>query len=55
MEKRELGPVYVIRVRARPGNEGIRSLKAALKALWRRYRLRCVGVEQEQRKSREQR
>jgi hypothetical protein len=43
---RRAGPVYAIRLQARPGADGIRSLRAALKQLWRRHRLRCVSARE---------
>jgi hypothetical protein len=39
--------VFVIRLRALPGVDGVRALKAALKTLLRRYGLRCLSVEVE--------
>jgi hypothetical protein len=40
------GPIYVIRLQARPGTDSIRTLRAALKALWRRYQLRCLDARE---------
>jgi hypothetical protein len=34
-------------LRALPGTDGVRALRAALKTLLRRYGLRCVSVEVE--------
>jgi hypothetical protein len=38
--------VYVVRLRARPGDDGVRELRAILKALLRRHRLKCISVEE---------
>jgi hypothetical protein len=40
-------PVFIVRLRALPGVNGIQALRAALKALLRRYGLKCVSVEVE--------
>jgi hypothetical protein len=40
-------PVFLARLRALPGVDGIRALRAALKVLLRRYGLQCVSVEEE--------
>jgi hypothetical protein len=40
-------PVFVIKLRARPGDDGIRSLRAILKTLLRRHRLVCVDAREE--------
>ena len=40
-------PIYVVRLRAEPGADGIRSLKAFLKLALRRYRLRCISLCEE--------
>jgi hypothetical protein len=40
------GPIYAIRLQARPGTDGIRALGAALKVLWRRYQLRCLEARE---------
>jgi len=40
------GPVYAIRLQARSGTDGIRTLRAALKVLWRRYQLRCLSARE---------
>ncbi len=37
-------PTYVIHVQPMPGVDGIRALRAALKALKRRYGLRAVSI-----------
>jgi hypothetical protein len=34
-----------VRLRAPPGVDGVRALRAALKTLLRRYGLKCVSVE----------
>jgi hypothetical protein len=44
---RPKSPVFVIRLRARPGSDGIRSLRAILKTLLRRHRLVCVDAREE--------
>jgi hypothetical protein len=41
---RAAGPIYAIRLQARSGTDGIRTLRAALKVLWRRYQLRCLSA-----------
>jgi len=40
-------PVFALRVRAEPGVDAIRSLRAWLKRGLRSYGLRCVDVRQE--------
>lgn len=37
-------PVYRIEVRPEPGADDIRALRHALKALLRRFRLRCLSI-----------
>jgi hypothetical protein len=39
-------PVFVLKLRAEPGADGIRSLRWALKALLRRLKLRCIDLRQ---------
>lgn len=39
-------PLFVLTLRPEPGTDGIRGLRAVLKALLRRHRLRCIGLEQ---------
>jgi hypothetical protein len=39
--------VFLVRLRALPNVDGIRSLRSALKILLRRFGLRCVSVEVE--------
>jgi hypothetical protein len=41
--------IYVIELRGQPGADGIRSLRAILKILGRRYHLKCVSAREEQR------
>jgi hypothetical protein len=36
--------VFVVRLQALPGSDGVRALRALLKIALRRYRLRCVGA-----------
>jgi hypothetical protein len=36
--------LYVVTLRAPPGADGLRALRAALKHLWRAHRLRCISV-----------
>jgi hypothetical protein len=43
---RRSGSVYVVRLQARPGADGIRALRATLKALWRHHRIRCLDVRE---------
>jgi hypothetical protein len=38
-------PVYVLRLQS-PGGDDIRRLRLLLKALLRRYGLRCLGIEE---------
>jgi hypothetical protein len=38
-------PVFLVRLRALPGVDAVRALRAALKVLLRRYGLQCVSVE----------
>lgn len=40
-------PVFLVRLRALPGVDGVKALKAALKTLLRRYGLKCLSVEVE--------
>jgi hypothetical protein len=40
-------PVFLVRLCALPGIDGIRALRAALKVLLRKYGLKCVSVEVE--------
>jgi hypothetical protein len=44
--KRQHGPIYAFAVEARPGIDGIRSLRQALKLLGRYYHLRCVYCQE---------
>ena len=44
--QRQSGSVYVVRLQARPGADGIRALRATLKALWRFHRVRCLDVRE---------
>ena len=37
-------PTYVVHLRPEPRTDGIRMLRAGLKTLLRRYRLRCVAI-----------
>jgi hypothetical protein len=40
-----LGPTFLLRLRALPGVDGVRALRAALKTLLRCYGLKCLSVE----------
>jgi hypothetical protein len=40
-------PIFLIRLRALPGVDGVRALRAALKTLLRRYGLQCMSAETE--------
>jgi hypothetical protein len=40
-------PVFLVRLRALPGADGVRALRAALKVLLRRFGLKCVSIETE--------
>jgi hypothetical protein len=42
---RDRGPVYVIRLKPRPGIDPIKALRAALKVLGRRFGLRAIRIE----------
>ena len=39
-------PAYTVRLRPEPGVDGIRALRAALKYLLRRHRLRCISARE---------
>jgi hypothetical protein len=39
-------PIFTLRLQPLPGVDAVRSLRLALKALLRRYGLRCVSIEQ---------
>ena len=39
-------PTFVLTLVAKPGTDSIRSLRAALKLLLRKYRLRCTSIEE---------
>ena len=41
-------PIYVLHLQPAQGDDGIRMLRAALKVLMRRFRLRCISVEEQQ-------
>ena len=45
-EKRNSETIFVLRLRARPGTDGIRGLKAILKIALRRYGLRALDVRE---------
>jgi hypothetical protein len=38
---------FTITLRSKPGDDGIRTLRAALKTLWRRFGLKAIGIEEE--------
>jgi hypothetical protein len=40
-------PVFIVKLRALPGVDAVRALRAALKTLLRRYGLKCESVEEE--------
>lgn len=40
-------PIYVLRLRAIPGRDGVRGLKAILKLALRRYGLRAISAREE--------
>jgi hypothetical protein len=44
---------FLVRLRALPGVDGVRALRAALKTLLRKYGLRCVSAEVEDANSQE--
>jgi hypothetical protein len=35
---------YVLTFRASPGADGLRAVKALLRAAWRQHRLKCIAV-----------
>jgi hypothetical protein len=37
-------PIFVLRLRAEPGADAVRKLRALLKTMLRRYRLRCLDA-----------
>jgi hypothetical protein len=37
---------FVLTLRAAPGVDSIRALRWVLKILWRRFGLRCIGIEE---------
>jgi hypothetical protein len=39
-------PIFVVQVRAEPGVDEVRTLRALLKAMLRTYGLRCVGIQE---------
>ena len=41
------GPVFVLRVQMDGGTDAIKILRLALKVLWRRHRIRCLSILQE--------
>jgi hypothetical protein len=48
MHSRQLGPVFVIRLRAGPKVDAIRALRGVLKVLLRRFGLRAISIQAEQ-------
>ena len=46
MSRGDRGVEFIIRVRVDPGANAIRSLRWVLKSLFRRYRLRCIAIEE---------
>jgi hypothetical protein len=40
-------PTYALRLRAEPGVDAVRALRAALKNMLRRYGLRCLSAHEE--------
>jgi hypothetical protein len=39
-------PIFLLKLQAEPGAAGIRALRWALKVLLRKYKLRCVSIEE---------
>ena len=39
-------PIYLLTLQAMPGGAGIRALRWVLKVLLRKYKLRCVSIEE---------
>ena len=39
-------PIFVLRLRPEPGADAIRNLRGLLKIALRRFRLRCIGIEE---------
>jgi hypothetical protein len=46
-------PTYVLHLQPAQGVDGIRMLRAALKVLLRRFRLRCISISIEEKKDAE--
>lgn len=40
-------PIFLVRLRALPGVDAVRTLRAALKTLLRKYGLKCLSIEVE--------
>jgi hypothetical protein len=40
--------IYLLKLQAAPGGEGIRALRWLLKSLLRRFGLRCISIEEVQ-------
>jgi hypothetical protein len=43
------GPIFIVKLQAQPGADGIRSLRQPLKVLLRKFRLRCLSAREVQR------
>jgi hypothetical protein len=39
-------PIYLLKLEASPGSEGIRALRWLLKVLLRKYGMRCISCEE---------
>jgi hypothetical protein len=46
-KRRSQRPTFTLRLRAEPGVDAIRALRAALKVLLRRYRLRAISISED--------
>jgi hypothetical protein len=42
-----MNSIFLVRLRALPGVDGVRALRAALKVLLRRFGLRCLSIDVE--------
>jgi hypothetical protein len=39
---------FIIRLRAAPGGDAIKALRAMLKAAWRCHKLKCISIEEKE-------
>jgi hypothetical protein len=38
---------FIVRLRAEPGTEAIKAIRALLKKTWRQHKLRCISIVEE--------